>query len=404
MQAITEELNSQREMMLTKQQYEDDPLWRRPEPPIAPAPSTSTSSLSARAQLSRRPRSAATTTKARFSSNTDSKATAAAAGGGRGSSSTTSDVEKGGTVPQPLGMESPGLTRHKQEIKWHRGPVMGGGNQISNNSTAPILPVTMASLAAKAQELDELSSDEEMSDDDSVDKQQEINVGTDKVVVALKARRPKSAPTSAAIRSFRTSKLKKKEELMKRKSTPGDSDNAENNSSDDDDDYEDEEEVDEVGLEAAAVKKKKREIMRLHKRHALMGPRAVVASDNDHVKLHKTQLAMEIDEFVDLYGQDVCSINYSGGTREVTEGKRVAFTFISTYLMANSKEVEDGEKGKGMRHLKGKRKVKAEQVAEDTLGIMNLFLKDMKMRHDKVQLQNKVSCNCQADAIDGYKG
>ena len=421
-QAITEELNSQREMMLTQQHYQDDPLWRRPDPPTAP-PSLSPSS---RTHLSPRPRSASATSTAHSSSHTQSKLRASAAGGTRTTESADTDAPPALRPP----LESPALTRHKQEVKWHRGPVMGGStqrarDQVSNKSTVPILQVTMANMEARAKEIDEFSSgddidddDDDIDDDDDDSSEEEEDRGGDRdrfaAVGGLKAQRPNSAPASASVRSIRTKKLQGKEEERsvkknirfgndkkvgrhdgeesKQQQSEGATAALESSSSDDEDDYEEEEENEAEGGKATNTKKKRVEVLRQHKRHALMGPRALVAADNDEVTLHKTQLAMEIDEFVDLYGQDVFTVDYSGGGRDVIESKRVAFTVISNYLLANNKEEElNAMKGKKGKKGSKEKKVVAGDVAKDTLGIMNLFMKDMKQRHDKVQMHNKVS-------------
>mmetsp|Transcript_34949 Transcript_34949/g.65218 ORF Transcript_34949/g.65218 Transcript_34949/m.65218 type:complete len:1216 (-) Transcript_34949:699-4346(-) len=422
--AISEELNSQREMMLTKQQFEDDPLWKRP-PHVPPAQSSS------------RPQSAGPTS-VHFSRRPVAvkKSDGVADSGEDGSASLE---EEQGDEHTPL----PGLMSKRSEVvmKWHREDPAGTAQQRHRSI---IKTVTMDELAANAKKEAELSdqlartskietvtmdalkerdedddfSDEE-EDEDEDDEDRTPPAGQDKESQPrLKAQRPASAPSSSSSRSLRHRKVQHSQESsdtfykqghdsttarkvkFSRKPTTSrsrsdvskskskDSGQSDSDSSDSDDDYFDEEEEEEFKSSSGDSARPTR-----HKRAALMGARANVATDNDKTERHKSQLAMELDDFMDVYGKDVFTNAYKRpglqrGESLPIEAKREVFTVISTFLMANNNAEKRSTVQGGKNVVGGAGPVTANSVAKDTLGIMDLFLRDMKQRHQKVQNQN----------------
>ena len=384
--AIEEELNSQREMILTKQQYLDDPLWRRPDPPSVPVPS----------KLSR-PRSA-TGSNIKHNRRLINRNTPQERGINESLSSQKELEESKGHVPQ-----SPPLPfkRHQNQIRWHQGPKMGKSNvvdNVSNKSNTPILPVSMAAINARAREMESYSSGDESDDTDEEVKETDTdqsnadvngNVGNvyDQnfpVKEPAGVPRPKSAPSSSAInnRCFGH----KHEQSYKSKKAHGNKDEVSESSSTSDDDIADGDDDKLENIQVVAPTRYR------HKRQALMGPRAQVANDNKNIELHKTQLGLEIDDFMDVYGKDVFKVDYSGASREKSgtfTNQRQAFTIISSHLLQASIK-ERREKSKNGK-VDDATEVKAEELAQDTLDIMGLFLQGMKSRHEKIQMENNMT-------------
>jgi hypothetical protein len=405
--AISEELDCQREMMLTKQQFEDDPIWKHsdPTPPpttaqmVAGSPHGRPSSAATRIGLYSG--TATTTTSTHFSRRPKPEIVE------------DDSCDEHAVAPLPMRAK-----RNELTMKWHRDEP---ANALSSEMTSKIETVTFSALTARKSEDDSRSDfeDDEDDDDDDEDDDEDEDEDEDKndlksanvdqrvqsVPTKLKATRPASAPSST--RSFRNRKFQQQKGLEKLKNkkvkfrngsrsksnvTNDENENTKSNSesdSSDSDDYFDESDEQEMNNKASAGSRK-------HKRVALMGTRANVAADNNKVELHKSQLALELEEFIDLYGKDVFSIDYDRslmrGESLPMEAKREVFSVISSFLMANNERrvtIQGRKKGKPKEGAKSS--VSADSVAKDTLGIMDLFLRDMKQRHEKIQSTNLVS-------------
>jgi hypothetical protein len=405
--AISEELDCQREMMLTKQQFEDDPIWKHsdPTPPpttaqmVAGSPHGRPSSAATRIGLYSG--TATTTTSTHFSRRPKPEIVE------------DDSCDEHAVAPLPMRAK-----RNELTMKWHRDEP---ANALSSEMTSKIETVTFSALTARKSEDDSRSDfeDDEDDDDDDEDDDEDEEEDEDKndlksanvdqrvqsVPTKLKATRPASAPSST--RSFRNRKFQQQKGLEKLKNkkvkfrngsrsksnvTNDENENTKSNSesdSSDSDDYFDESDEQEMNNKASAGSRK-------HKRVALMGTRANVAADNNKVELHKSQLALELEEFIDLYGKDVFSIDYDRSLKRgeslPMEAKREVFSVISSFLMANNERrvtIQGRKKGKPKEGAKSS--VSADSVAKDTLGIMDLFLRDMKQRHEKIQSTNLVS-------------
>lgn len=331
-QAIAKELDSQRELTMTRKRYGADPLWKRPVNATASPPHSGRV-------------------------NHDSSGIESESGTGCDGDS----YQAGGEASTNNSPMKTSPRRHQNQIKWHRNPTQDDGKQPTTMISSPIKHVTLASLAAEMDSDDSSDSEDEESEVPST----LTNTATD--VSSKAARRPTSAPSTTSFRSHKIKKQIKQSAETSHRNIAEDDSCDESSEGGGEDDHDDGEEESSISLRNSYR----------HKRPALMGPRAQVASDNDQVSIHKTQLATEIDAFVELYGRDALT---SGKRQE--QGQGTAFSVVSTYLLANAKLL-------GSR--RNYERTGSRDAKMDTLGIMDIFLRDMKQRHEKVQQYNVVS-------------